>query len=79
MDKTKKIKPKFQTNDLVRNADLKKTFSKGDTTKWSYNLYKTTEIINDTKPSYRLDNLPERYNESLLKKTDLTLKDEQRC
>ena len=26
-------------------------------------------------PSYRLDNLPERYNESLLKKTDLTLKE----
>ena len=26
-------------------------------------------------PSYRLDNLPERYNESLLKKTDLSLKE----
>ena len=31
-DKRKKIKPKFQVNDLVRTADLKKTFSKGDTT-----------------------------------------------
>ena len=31
-DKRKKIKPKFQIDDLVRTADLKKTFSKGDTT-----------------------------------------------
>ena len=75
LDKRKKIKPKFQINDLVRTADLKKTFSKGDTTNWSYKLYKITEIINDTIPSYHIDNLPERYNESLVKKTDLTLKE----
>ena len=35
IDKRNKIKPKFQLNDLVRTADLKKTFSKGDTTNWS--------------------------------------------
>ena len=75
LDKRKKIEPKFQINDLVRTADLKKTFSKGDTTNWSYKLYKITEIINDTIPSYKIDNLKERYNESLLKKTDLTLKE----
>ena len=75
LDKRKKVKPKFQINDLVRTADLKKTFSKGDTTNWSYKLYKITEIINDTIPSYHIDNLPERYNESLVKKTDLTLKE----
>ena len=75
LDKRKKIIPKFQTNDLVRTADLKKTFSKGDTTNWSYTLYKITEIINDTKPSYKINNLPERYNESLLKKTNSTLKE----
>ena len=74
-DKRNKIKPKFQINDLVRTADLKKTFSKGDTTNWSYKLYKITEIINDIIPSYKIDNLPERYNESLLKKTNLTLKE----
>ena len=74
LDKRKKVKPKFQINDLVRVADLKKTFSKGDTTNWSYKLYKITEIINDTIPTYHIDNLPERYNESLLRKTDLTLK-----
>ena len=75
LDKRKKITPKFQINDLVRVADLKKTFSKGDATNWSYKLYKITEIINDTIPSYHIDNLKERYNESLLKKTELTLKE----
>ena len=69
------MNPKFQVNDLVRTADLKRTFSKGDTTNWSYKLYKITEKINDTIPNYRPDNLKERYNESLLKKTDLTLKE----
>ena len=75
LDKRKKVKPKFQINDLVRTADLKRTFSKGDTTNWSYKLYKITEIINDTIPSYKIDNLTERYNESLLKKTELGLKE----
>ena len=75
LDKHKKVKPKFQINDLVRTADLKKTFSKGDTTNWSYKLYKITEIINDTIPSYKIDNLKERYNESLLKKTELSMKE----
>ena len=74
LDKRKKVKPKFQINDLDRTADLKRTFSKGDTTNWSYKIYKITEIINDTIPSYKIDNLPERYNESLLKKTELSLK-----
>ena len=75
LDKRNKIKAKYQINNLVRVADLKKTFSKGDTTNWSYILYKITEIINDTIPSYKIDNLPERYNESLLKKTELTIKE----
>ena len=50
-------------------------FSKSDTTNWSYKLYKITVIINDTIPSYRLDILKERYNESLLKRTNLTMKE----
>ena len=60
LDKRKKVKPKYEIGDLVRTADLKKTFSKGDTTNWSYKLYKITEIINDTIPSYKIDNLTER-------------------
>ena len=74
LDTRKKITPKFQINNLVRTADLKKTFSKGDTTNWSYKLYKITEIINDTIPSYKIDNLKERYNQSFLKKNELTMK-----
>ena len=50
-------------------------FSKSDTTNWSYKLNKITELINDTIPAYKINNLPERYNESLLKKTELTMKE----
>ena len=75
LDKRNKIKPKYEIGDLVRTADLKKTFSKGDTTNWSCKMYKITEIINDTIPVYKIDNLKERYNESLFKKTELTLKE----
>ena len=75
LDKRKKINPKFQVDDLIRVVDLKKTFSKGDTTNWSYQLYKIAEIVNDTIPSYRLGNLPERYNEALLKKTEISMKE----
>ena len=75
LDKRKKRTPKFQINKLVRTADIKKTFSKSDTTNWSYLLYEITENINDTMPSYHIHNLKERYNESLLKKTELTMKE----
>ena len=75
LHKRKKIKPKYEIGNLVRTADLKKTFSKRDMTNWSYKLYKITEIINDTIPSYRLHNLKERYNEALLKKTELSMKE----
>ena len=75
LDKRKKTTPKFQVNDLVRTAALEKTFSKGDTTNWSNNLYKITEKNNDTIPSYKIDNLKERYNEAFLKKTKLTMKE----
>ena len=75
IDKRRKSQPKFQINNLVRRADSRKTFSKGDTTNWSYKLYKTTEIINDTIPSYKSDNLKERYKESILEKTELSTKE----
>ena len=75
LDKRKKVKPKYEIGDLVRTADIKKTFSKGDTTNWSYKIYKITEIVNDTIPSYKINNLKERYKESLLKKTDLSMKE----
>ena len=75
LDKRKKVKPKFQINDLVGTAELKETFSKGDMTSWSYRLYKITEKISDTIPSYKIDSLPEKYKEARLKKTELTMKE----
>ena len=62
-------------NDLVRVSGLKKTLPKSDTTNWSLKLYKISEIINDTIPSYRVDKLQERYNEALMEKTNLTMKE----
>ena len=32
-------------------------------------------MINETIPGYDKDNLPERYNEALLKKTNFTIKE----
>ena len=39
LDKRREIKTKYKIGYLVRTADLKKMFSKGDTTNWSYKLY----------------------------------------
>ena len=72
-DDRQKQRPKFKLGDLVRTADIKKVFSKGDSTSWSYKLYTITEVIHDTIPSYRIDYLPERYNENLLLPTKLSL------
>ena len=65
-------KPRFRLGQLVRTADIKKVFSKGDSTNYSYEIYTVTEIIHDTIPSYRIDYLPERYNENLLLSTKLS-------
>ena len=65
----------FQVNNLIKTTDLTKTFSKADTINWCFKLYKITEIIDDTIPSCRNDKLKERYNESILKKTELSLEE----
>ena len=67
--------PKFKLGDLVRTADIRKVFSKGDSTNWSYKFYTITEVIHDTIPSYRIDYLPERYNENLLLPSKLSLEE----
>ena len=41
--------PKFQINNLVRTADSKETFSKGETINWSYILHKITEIMKKSR------------------------------
>ena len=66
-------KPKFNLGQLVRTADVKRVFSKGDSTNYSYKLYRITKIIDDTIPSYRIDYLPERFIENLLLPTKLSL------
>ena len=72
-DDRQKQRPKFKLGQLVRTADIKRVFSKGDWTNYSYKLYTITEVIHDTIPSYRIDYLPERFNENLLLPSKLTL------
>ena len=68
-----KQKPKFKLGQLVRTADIKRVFSKGVGTNYSYKIHTITEVIYDTIPSYRIDSLPGRYNENLLLPTKLSL------
>ena len=74
-DNRVKKKPKYRLGQLVRTSDIKRVYSKGHSTKYSYLLYTITEVIHDTIPSYRIDYLPERYNENLLLPTKLTLEE----
>ena len=74
-DQKGKQHPKYRLGPLVRTADMRRVFSKGDSTNWSYKLYTITEVIHDTIPSYRIDYLPERYNEILLLPTKLSLEE----
>ena len=74
LDKRKKVNLNFQVIALVKTADLKKPFSKGDTTKRSYKVFKMKKIVIDTIPSYHIDILPERYNKAFLKRTNLSLR-----
>ena len=74
-DKRKKLNPKFKLGQLVRTSDIKRNVSKGDSTNYSYILYTITQMIHDTIPSYRLNYLPERYNENLLLPTKLSLEE----
>ena len=73
--KRKKINPKYKYHYLVRTTGLKKTFSKSDTTNWSYSLYKIIEIVSDTIASYHIDKIPKRFNEVVMKKTELSMKE----
>ena len=71
-DRRVKQLPKFRLGQLVRTSDIRRVFSKSDSTNWSYKIYTITEVIHDTIPSYRIDYLPERYNENLLLPTKLS-------
>ena len=56
---------------IVRSADNRKVFSKGDTTNRSYKLYTITETIHDTTPSYLHNFLPDGYNANLIRSTKM--------
>ena len=68
-----KQQPKVKLGQPVPTADIKRIFSQGDSTNYSYKLYTITEVIHDTIPSYRNNYLPERYSENLLLPTKFTL------
>ena len=60
-NKRRKLNAKLKLGQPVRTAEIKRVFSKGDSTNYSYELYTITEIIHDTIPSYRNNYLPERF------------------
>ena len=66
-------KPIDQLGRLLRTADIKRVFSKGHSTSYSYKSYTIAKVIHDTIPSYRINYLPERYSENLLPPTKLSL------
>ena len=72
-DKRKILNPKYKLGQVVRTADIKKVFSKDDSTNWSYKLYTITEVIHDTIHSYKIEYLPERYDENILLPRKLSL------
>ena len=72
-DDREKPRPTFVLGDFVETAVIKRNFSKGDSTNWSYNIYTKTEVLHDTIPSYNLNYKPERCNENLLLPTKLTV------
>ena len=67
-----KQKRNISLGDLVRTSDNRKVFSKRDSTKNGYEVYTIPEVTNDTFPSYRINDLPERSNGSLLLPTKLS-------
>ena len=52
-------------------------FSEADTTNWSDKLITITEVFNDTITTYHQNNLRKRCNERLLKKLELTMKENE--
>ena len=77
-DDRQKQRLKYKLGQLFGTADIKRVFSEGDSTNYSYKLYTITEIIHDTIPSYRLNHLPERYNQNLLLPTKLSLEEKNK-
>ena len=65
----------YNVAQLVRTANFKRNFSKRGSTNCSYKIYTVTEVIHYTIPSYRINYFSDRYNESLLLPTKLSLEE----
>ena len=74
----KKKKRQLELGELVRTSDKNHNFFKSDTTRWSYKLHTLAEVIKDTLKFYHLNKLPERYNEELFKRSDLTMRENEK-
>ena len=70
-DKRKRKKCKTKVGDLLRTNYLRNTFSKGDTTNWSYDLQTKSKIIEDKRPGYYIKSSRERYNQAFLENVTL--------
>ena len=74
-DRRARQKPNFSLGQSVLTADIKRVFSKTDSTNWSYKLYTITKFIHDTIPSYRIDCLPRKNSQNFLLPTKLSLEE----
>ena len=72
-DKSEIQKPKFKLGQLVRTTDIKRVFSNGDSTNWSYKFYTIKKITHDTIPNFRINYLLERSDEKLVLPSEQTL------
>ena len=72
-DKRQKQGPRYILGDLVRTADTKRLFRKGDSINWSYNLITMTQKFHNTIASFRTNYSPDKYNEHLLRPIKFTL------
>ena len=72
-NKRKKRKTKNKLRDSASTAFIKIVFSQVDSTKWSKTFQAVTQITDDTIPSCRIDYLPKKYKEFLLRPINITL------
>ena len=74
LDKRKNRKPQFQFGDLIRTADMKKTFFRNKMQQTSQIIYTQQLKQFKIKIHHKKNNfLPERYKENLLRSTNLTV------
>ena len=69
--------PKLKVGDHVRISRVKQLFEKGETAKWSLEVFKIREVIDSVPVTYRLDewdgtHIEGNFYEQELQKTNLT-------